>query len=104
MNYTLFSIFLLIDKPEILEKHSINIANESEKVILTREIISNPLANVSWYNESDLLENQFSVTTASYTIQAAMCTDTKNFTLVASNRVRQNVTAMVELFVNCKYE
>lgn len=78
--------------------------NENEQVTLHREIISNPLSNVSWYNGSELLSNQWSVTNATFNIEKATCTDTKNFTLLASNGVQEDVTAMVELIVNCKYD
>lgn len=79
------------------------IVNESEAVTIYRQIISNPLSNVFWYNGSDLLNTQWSVTNATFTIEKATCTDTKNFTLLASNSVQENVTAFVELIVNCKY-
>lgn len=79
------------------------IVNESEQVTLVRQIISNPLSNISWYNGSDLLETRWLVTNATFTIKKATCTDTTNFTLVASNSVQKNVTALVELIVNCEY-
>lgn len=88
-------------KPEIEQKPS-TIVNESDKVILTREIVSNPSSDVYWYYRSELLVTQSSTKNATLIIEKAMCTDTKNFTLVASNTVEKNVTALVELRVNCK--
>lgn len=88
-------------KPKIEDNPSI-IVNESEKLILTREIDSNPLSNVSWYNGSQFVYTQFSVKKATLIIEKASCTDTTNFTILASNTEETNVTAMVELFVNCK--
>lgn len=79
------------------------LVNESEQVTLIRQIVSNPLSNVSWYNGSELLTTQQLVENATILIKKATCTDTKNFTLVASNIVQKNVTALVELIVNCKY-
>lgn len=58
---------------------------------------------VSWYDKTNLLLEQTSVTTATLTIQRASCTDTKNFTLVASNGIGTAAKAMVELIVNCAY-
>lgn len=88
-------------KPEIKQKPS-TIVNESDKVILTREIVSNPSSDVYWYYRSELLNTQLSTKNATLIIEKAVCTDTKNFTLVASNTVEKNVTALVELLVNCK--
>lgn len=93
--------FLLLDRPEILGKGS-TIANESDRVILAREIVSNPLSNVSWYKGKELLKTENSVKNATLVIKKALCTDTKNFTLVAGNTVDRNVTAFVELIVNCE--
>lgn len=78
--------------------------NENEQVTLYRQIVSNPLSNVSWYNGSDLLKNQWSVRNATFNIEKATCTDAKNYTLLANNGVKENVTALVELIVNCKYD
>lgn len=78
--------------------------NETEQVTLLREIVSNPLSNASWYNGSELLVSQSLVTNATFYIKEATCTDTKNFTLVVSNIIQENVTALVELIVNCEYE
>lgn len=91
-----------LDKPEILNK-STTIVNETDYVVLSRKIVSNPLANVSWYNGSQLLVTQIAERNAAFIINRAMCTDTKNFTLVASNTVKENVSALVELIVNCEY-
>uniref|UniRef100_A0A8W8NKS0 Uncharacterized protein n=1 Tax=Magallana gigas TaxID=29159 RepID=A0A8W8NKS0_MAGGI len=88
-------------KPEIIHKPS-TLVNENEKVILTRTIDSNPSADVLWYSGKLLLLSQLSVKNATFTIEKASCTDTTNFTLVASNKVQRNVTALVELIVNCK--
>lgn len=94
--------FAFLDQPEILNK-STTIANETDHVVLSREIVSNPLANVSWYNGSQLLDTRIAVRNATLIINRAMCTDTKNYTLVASNTVQENVSALVELIVNCEY-
>lgn len=91
----------MLDKPKIVGKPS-TIVNESERVILAREIISNPLSNVSWYNGTELLKTGNSVKNATLVIEKALCTDTKNFTLVAGNTVDRNVSAFVELIVNCE--
>ena len=77
--------------------------NETEKAVSTAEIISNPLSNVSWYSGSNLLKYENSVSTTNLIIEKARCTDTRNFTLTASNTVRVNVTSSVQLIVNCKY-
>lgn len=71
-------------------------------MILTRNISSNPLSNVSWYGKTELLKTQTSVTTTSFFIKRATCSDTQNFTLVVSNGVGSKATAVVELIVNCK--
>lgn len=71
-------------------------------VILFREIVSNPLSDVSWYNGTELLITEKSVKNATLVIDKALCTDTKNFTLVAGNTVDRNVVAFVELIVNCE--
>lgn len=88
-------------KPEIANK-SRKIVNENAEILLSREIVSNPLSDVSWFNGSILLRTQLSVTTATYNKENAACTDTANFTLIANNGVGGNVTAFVELIVNCK--
>nr|XP_022313604.1 B-cell receptor CD22-like [Crassostrea virginica] len=78
------------------------IVNETDRVVLTRQINSNPLANVSWLHGTKMLKRQFFVKTTSFIIETAQCTDTMNFTLMASNIVESNVTSRVELIVNCK--
>lgn len=88
-------------KPEIADKTG-KIVNENAEILLSREIVSNPLSNVSWFNGSILLRSQSSVKTATYSKKNAACTDTTNFTLIANNGVGGNVTAFVELIVNCK--
>lgn len=93
--------YMFSDKPEILDKPS-TLVNESEKVIITRTIVSNPLADVYWYRGQQLLQTQLLVNKTTFIIEKASCTDTTNFTLVASNEVERNVTALVELMVNCK--
>lgn len=95
-------LFNYLDKPEIIDKPS-TLVNESEKVILTRTIVSNPLVDVQWYKGFKLLYSQLSVKNATYILEKASCTDTTNFTLVASNEVERNVTALVELLVNCEF-
>nr|XP_022317747.1 hemicentin-2-like [Crassostrea virginica] len=78
------------------------IVNETDRVVLTRQINSNPLANVSWLHGTQMLKRQTFVKTTSFIIETAQCTDTMNFTLIASNIVQSNVTSRVELIVNCK--
>nr|XP_022323492.1 hemicentin-1-like isoform X3 [Crassostrea virginica] len=95
-------------KPSI-EERDVMIVNETERVVLTRTISSNPLSDVSWFNRTQLLVSETfptsntsrSVTTM-FTIHNARCTDTKNFTVVASNALQENITSRVELIVNCK--
>lgn len=93
--------FLSSDKPEIAGLPSTKV-NESYKVILTAEVDSNPLSSISWYSGSNLLQTRLPTKKDTFTIEKASCTDTKNFTIVASNSVKQNVTALLELIVNCK--
>ena len=93
---------LLTDKPSI-EKHDFIVVNETERVVFTREISSNPLANVSWYDGRQLLKSETAVSTTTFVIEKTRCTDTKNFTLTASNALQMNVTSFAELRVNCKY-
>lgn len=97
----IFFLYVRLDKPKIADIPS-TIVNESDIAILSKEIVSNPLSNVSWYTGSELLSIQTTVTTATLTIEKAVCTDTRNFTLIASNTVERNVSALVELIVNCK--
>lgn len=98
----IFFLYVRLDKPKIADIPS-TIVNESDIAILSKEIVSNPLSNVSWYTGSELLSIQTTVTTATLTIEKAVCTDTRNFTLIASNTVERNVSALVELIVNCKW-
>ena len=96
------------DTPSI-EERNVLVVNETERVTLTREIFSNPLSDVLWLDGRHLLESETSKTsetsvTTSFIIQNARCTDTKNFTIVASNELQGNVTSQVELIVNCKYK
>ena len=96
-------LYVRIDKPKIADT-STTIVDESDRAILSREIVSNPLSNVSWYDGSVLLMSiQRTVTTATYIIEKATCTDTQNFTLIASNTVERHVSALVEVIVNCKW-
>lgn len=92
---------VILDQPEFVKK-SIQQVNESEKITLARDIVSNPLSDASWYYGTQLLKTQTSVKTTTYTIENTTCTDTKNYTLVASNGIGNTVTATVELIVNCK--
>lgn len=86
-----------------------HIVNESERVTLSLTITSNPLANVTWYDGNKKLSTQEDIVpgnftqkiTSSFTI-VSKCTDTKNFTVVTSNGLREAVTDLVELIVNCK--
>lgn len=100
-NHRLPLFIFLLDKPEIVNEPT-TIVNESDRVVLTRKIVSNPLSDVYWYDGSELVESQKVVGNASFIIKKATCTDTKNFTIVASNTVEKNVTALVELIVNCE--
>lgn len=94
-------VILFLDQPTI-ERRSLQVVNESEKFTITRYIVSNPLSDASWYNGTQLLKTQTSVKTTSYTIENTTCTDTKNYTIVASNGIGNTVTERVELIVNCK--
>lgn len=96
------SLYIILDQPTI-EGKLLKLVNDSEEVILTRNIYSNPLSNVSWYNATELLKTQTLVTTASFTIERATCTDTMNYTLVATNGVGNMVSTIVELIVNCEF-
>lgn len=93
----------ILDSPTI-ENRSLQTVNESESVTLTRNIVSNPLSNASWYIGTQLLKTESSVQTTTLTIENTKCTDTNNYTVVASNGVGNNVTRLVELIVNCKFE
>lgn len=94
--------FFNLDEPNISKGNSTRV-NEGDQVILTREVVSNPLSDVSWFNGTQLMKNETLRTfNASITIKNAMCTDTRNFTLVASNKVERNVTTLVELIVFCE--
>lgn len=97
-----FHIIPFVDKPSI-EKIPQHFVNESEQIIITRAISSNPSSDVYWYIEADLISLQKSVTVASFTKKNATCADTKNFTVVASNGIGNNDSVMVELIVNCEY-
>ena len=93
--------FFWADKPVIKNK-TLTIVYNTENAELIREIDSNPLSNISWYDGAVCLDTQTSVKIANFTIKNVSCVDTKNFTLSASNTVQRNVTSMVELIVNCK--
>ena len=80
------------------------IVNESDSVVLTRQISSNPLSNVSWFDGTQPLKSESLVNISTLVIDSAKCTDTKNFTLVASNSLEWNASSMVELIVNCEYK
>ena len=86
----------------MIEEKISTIVNESESVELIREIDSNPLSDISWYDGAEHLKTETSVAIANLTIKNASCTDSKNFTLSVSNAVEKNVTSSVELIVNCK--
>lgn len=87
---------------QTIKRRSLQIVNESEKITLTRDIVSNPLSNASWYDGTQLLKTEISVKTATFTKENTIYTDTKNYTLVVSNGIGNTVTAMVDLIVNCK--
>ena len=103
--FTKYGISFLYTKPDkpAIERKPTTIVNESERIELTREIESNPSSNISWYSGSTSLKNETNVKTATFIKEKALCTDTNNFTLVASNGVQESDTAIVELIVNCKY-
>lgn len=82
---------------------AVTIVNETQSAVLTGKISSNPLSNVSWYDGSHMVKFENAVNTTNLIIEEAKCTDTRNFTLTASNTVRVNVTSSVQLIVNCKY-
>lgn len=92
---------IFLDKPYIIAGPSIMV-NDSDRVIISRKIESNPLANGSWYSGPKLLKTELSVKNATFIIDKVECTDTRNITLLASNAVAQNVTDLVELIINCK--
>lgn len=100
LSHIIYYFCLYSDQPTIKIK-PLHIINESETVNLTGDISSNPLSNVSWYDKTGLLKAQTSVTTASYNIVNATCTDTKNFTLVVQNIIGKD-GVLVGLIVNCK--
>lgn len=82
------------------------IVNERDRVNLTRVIYSNPLSNVTWYSNEDIIKVEHLTSDnmiAFYTIEEAQCSDTKNFTIMASNGLEKDAKALVELRVNCKY-
>lgn len=93
----------ILDGPTI-ENKSLQTVNEKESATLTRNIVSNPVSNVSWYDGTQLLKTEPSVQTTTFTIENATCIDTNNYILVASNGVGNMVTAVVELIVNCKFK
>ena len=97
-------IFCLLAVQPSIEIKQRMIVNETDRVVLTRQINSNPLANVSWLHGTQMLKRQTFVKTTSFIIETAQCTDTMNFTLMASNIVESNVTSRVELIVNCEYK
>ena len=82
---------------------AVTIVNESERAVLTGNISSNPLSNVSFYDGPRLLEFENTRNITFIIKEKARCTDTKNFTLTASNAVLVNVTSSIQLIVNCKY-
>lgn len=95
-------MLFFLDHPTIESKQP-TIVNESEIIEFTRRIFGNPLSNVSWYNETELLKFEVAVTTATFTIEKTSCTDTKNYTIVATNGIGSYTSDFVELFVNCKF-
>lgn len=92
---------MCLDKPYIIAGPII-IVNDSDKVIISREIKSNHLSNASRYSGPELLKTESSVKNATFIIEKVECTDSRNFTLLASNAVT-HVTALMELIINCKY-
>lgn len=96
------SMFLNVLYHPTIENIPRQFVNESENVIITRNIYSNPLSTVLWFAKDVLLDTQPYVTKATYSREKVTCTDTKNFTIVASNGIGNKTTAVVELIVNCK--
>lgn len=104
-----FVLHLFIDHP-IIDGTLHQIVNKSDSVTLSLIITSNPLSNVTWYENNEKLWTQENITsemfthkiTSSFRIVSAECIDTKNFTVVTSNGIGEIVEALVELIVNCK--
>ena len=96
-------ILIFSDKPAI-KLNPLMIVNETDTIVMTGEINSNPLANISWYDGERLLKTKTSTHIAILVLQNVSCLDTKNYTLVVSNGLQGNVTAIVELIVNCKHQ
>ena len=96
-------IFIFSDKPAI-KVNPLMVVNETDTAVMTGEINSNPLAKISWYDGERLLKTKTFTQTAILVLQNVSCIDTKNYTLVVSNVVQENVTALVELIVNCKFQ
>lgn len=92
---------MCLDKPYIIAGPII-IVNDSDKVIISREIKSNHLSNASRYSGPELLKTESSVKNATFIIEKVESTDSRNCTLLASNAVT-HVTALMELIINCKY-
>lgn len=95
-------MFVNVQYQPTIENKPQKVVNESEKVVLSRSISSNPLSNASWYNGAILLATQISTRTTEYSIDKASCEDTKTFSLEASNGIGKAVKVSVELIVNCK--
>ena len=96
-------IFIFSDKP-VIKINPLMVVNETDIIVMTGKIDSNPLANISWYDGERLLKTRTSTHTAILVLQNVSCLDTKNYTLVVSNVLQENVTAIVELIVNCKLQ
>lgn len=101
IKFECFCFKTILDHPAI-ENIPRQFVNESDTVMITRNIDSNPLSNVLWYAKEVLLDTQTYVTKATYSKEKASCTDTQNFTIVARNGIGNETTATVELIVNCK--
>ena len=97
-DYLIF--YLKINQPEIKGKVR-TFVNETKRVELTQEIDGIPLSNVSGYDGTELLKTQTFAEIANHTVENALCTDTKNFTLSVSNAVQRNIGSMLDLIVNC---
>ena len=85
-----------------MKNYSFMVVNKSERVVLTREISSNPLPNVSWYNGPHFLKSEVRVNITNFIIEKANCSDTTNVTLIASNALQWNVKSRIELIIKCK--
>lgn len=55
LKYRFLKLLIVILDQKTIERRSLLIVNESEKITLTRDIVSNPLSNASWYDGTQML-------------------------------------------------